>query len=48
MSKLPRILPLLAVAAGGVLAVRAVAGLEGAPEFLQGARAWAEEAAPGG
>lgn len=42
MSKLPRILPLIAVAIGGVVAVRAV-GV--APELFQGARAWAEEAA---
>ena len=43
MSKLPRILPLIAVAVGGVIAVRA-AGV--APELFQGAVAWAEEAAP--
>ena len=41
MSKLPRILPLIAVAIGGVVAVRAV-GV--APELFQGAQAWAEEA----
>lgn len=43
MSKLPRLLPLIAVAIGGVMAVRAV-GV--APELFQGAQAWAEEAAP--
>lgn len=41
--KTPRILPLLAVAIGGIIAVRAV-GV--APELFQGARAWAEEATP--
>ncbi|RZJ18116.1 MAG: hypothetical protein EON91_06730 [Brevundimonas sp.] len=41
MSKLPRILPLIAVAIGGVVAARAV-GI--APDLFQGARAWAEEA----
>ncbi len=44
MSKLPRILPLVAIAIGGVVAVRAVGA---GPEFLQGARAWAEEAVAG-
>ena len=44
MSRIPRLLPLIAIAAGGVLAVRAVSTLEGAPDFLQGAVAWAEEA----
>lgn len=39
--KLPRILPLIAIAIGGVVAVRA-AGV--APDLFQGARAWAEEA----
>jgi flagellar motility protein MotE (MotC chaperone) len=43
MSKLPRILPLAAVAIGGVLAVRAI-GV--APGLFDGAVAWAEEAAP--
>ncbi|MBU2352274.1 MAG: hypothetical protein KKG28_12495 [Alphaproteobacteria bacterium] len=43
MSKLPRILPLAAVAVGGVILVRAV-GV--APGLFEGARAWAEEAVP--
>lgn len=43
MSKIPRLLPLIAVAIGGVVAVRAV-GV--APGLFEGARAWAEEAAP--
>ncbi|MBN9481568.1 MAG: hypothetical protein J0I52_15130 [Bordetella sp.] len=44
MSKLPRLLPLIAVAIGGVVAVRA-AGV--APELFQGATAWANEAVAG-
>lgn len=41
--KIPRLLPLVAVAIGGVVAVRA-AGV--APELFEGAQAWAEEAVP--
>ncbi|MFN4041284.1 MAG: MotE family protein [Brevundimonas sp.] len=41
MSRLPRILPLIAVAIGGVVVLRAAGA---APELFQGARAWAEEA----
>ncbi len=41
MAKLPRLLPLIAVAIGGVVAVRAVGA---GPDIFQGARAWAEEA----
>jgi len=44
MSKIPRLLPLIAVAIGGVVLVRAV-GV--APGLFEGAKAWAEEAAPG-
>ena len=43
MSKIPRLLPLIAVAIGGVVMVRAV-GV--APGLFDGARAWAEEAVP--
>lgn len=43
MSKIPRLLPLIAVAIGGVVVVRAI-GV--APGLFEGARAWAEEAAP--
>lgn len=43
MSKIPRLLPLIAVAIGGVVLVRAV-GI--APGLFEGARAWAEEAVP--
>ena len=45
MARLPRLLPLIAIAIGGVVAVRAV-GV--APELFSGAKAWAEEAAPAG
>jgi flagellar motility protein MotE (MotC chaperone) len=41
MAKLPRLLPLIAVAIGGVVAVRAVGA---GPDLFQGAVAWAEEA----
>ena len=44
MSKLPRLLPLIAIAIGGVVAVRA-AGV--APDLFQGATAWAQEAVTG-
>ena len=45
MSKIPRLLPLIAIAIGGVVLVRAV-GV--APGLFEGARAWAEEAVPTG
>jgi flagellar motility protein MotE (MotC chaperone) len=45
MSKIPRLLPLIAVAIGGVVLVRAV-GV--APGLFEGAKAWAEEAVPAG
>jgi len=43
MSKLPRLLPLIAVAIGGLVVVRAVGA---APGLFDGAKAWAEEAMP--
>ncbi|WP_343787813.1 hypothetical protein, partial [Brevundimonas lenta] len=43
MRKIPRILPLVAVAIGGVVLVRAI-GV--APGLFEGAKAWAEEAVP--
>lgn len=43
MAKIPRLLPLIAVAIGGVVAVRAI-GV--APGLFDGAKAWAEEATP--
>jgi flagellar motility protein MotE (MotC chaperone) len=45
MSKIPRLLPLIAIAIGGVVVVRAV-GV--APGMFEGAKAWAEEAVPAG
>jgi flagellar motility protein MotE (MotC chaperone) len=45
MSKIPRLLPLIAVAIGGVVLVRA-AGV--APGVFEGAQAWAQEAVPAG
>lgn len=47
MSRAPRLLPLIAVAIGGVLAMKAVGAFEGAPHFLKEAKAHAETAAPG-
>jgi flagellar motility protein MotE (MotC chaperone) len=46
MSKAPRLLPILAVAVGGVLAIKAASGVGDLPNLMAGARAWAEEAAP--
>ena len=43
MARIPRLLPLIAIAIGGVVAVRAV-GV--APGLFDGAKAWAEEAVP--
>jgi flagellar motility protein MotE (MotC chaperone) len=43
----PRLLPLLAVAICGVLALKVVSGFDGAPDFLKQAAAFAEDAAPG-
>ena len=40
MSRVPRLLPIVAVAIGGVLAVKAVTG---APELISGAKAFAED-----
>lgn len=45
MSKLPRLLPLIAIAIGGVIAVRAVGA---GPDLFQGARALAETTAEAG
>ncbi len=43
MARIPRLLPLIAIAIGGVVAVRAVGA---APELFQGAKAWAEDTMP--
>jgi flagellar motility protein MotE (MotC chaperone) len=48
VKSIPRILPLVGVAMGGVLAVNALAGAKGLPELVSGARAFAEETAKGG
>jgi flagellar motility protein MotE (MotC chaperone) len=44
MKNIPRILPLVGVAMGGVMAVNALAGARGLPDLVSGARAFAEEA----
>jgi flagellar motility protein MotE (MotC chaperone) len=44
MAKIPRLLPLIAIAIGGVVAVRAVGA---GPGLFEGAKAWAEEATTG-
>lgn len=44
MARIPRLLPLIAIAIGGVVAVRAVGA---GPGLFEGARAWAEEATAG-
>jgi flagellar motility protein MotE (MotC chaperone) len=45
---MPRILPLVGVAIGGVLAVNALSGARDLPSLLSGAQAFAEEATKGG
>ena len=45
MKNIPRILPLVGVAIGGVLAVNALAGARDLPSLLSGAQAFAEDAA---
>ncbi len=45
MKNIPRILPLVGIAAAGVLAVNAMAGARSLPDLISGARAFAEEAA---
>ena len=44
MNRMPRLLPLIAVALGGVISIKALSSIEGVPQALAGARAWAEEA----
>jgi len=43
--KYPRLLPLIAVALGGVLAINALAGAEGMEDLVSGAKAFAQDAA---
>jgi flagellar motility protein MotE (MotC chaperone) len=47
VKSVPRILPLVGVAIGGVLAVNALAGARDLPSLLSGAQAFAEDAAKG-
>jgi flagellar motility protein MotE (MotC chaperone) len=42
---MPRILPLVGIAVGGVLAINALAGARDLPDLISGAKAFAEEAA---
>ena len=48
MKSVPRVLPLVGVAMGGVLAVNALSGARDLPSLLSGAQAFAEEAAKPG
>jgi flagellar motility protein MotE (MotC chaperone) len=48
MKSMPRILPLVGVAIGGVLAINALAGAQDLPSLVSGAKAFAEESAKGG
>jgi len=45
VKSMPRILPLVGIAVGGVLAINALAGARDLPNLLSGAKAFAEEAA---
>ena len=45
MKSMPRILPLVGIAVGGVLAINALAGAQSFPDLVSGAKAFAEEAA---
>jgi flagellar motility protein MotE (MotC chaperone) len=47
MKRAPRILPLVVIAAGGVLAVRLVSGAASMSDIAAGAKAWAEDMNPG-
>ncbi len=38
----PRLLPMIGIAVGGVLAIKALSGVTAAPELFQGAKAFAE------
>ena len=44
MKSMPRILPLVGIAVGGVLAINALAGARDLPSLISGAKAFAEEA----
>ena len=45
MKSMPRILPLVGIAVGGVLAINALSGARDLPDMISGAKAFAEEAA---
>jgi flagellar motility protein MotE (MotC chaperone) len=45
VKSMPRILPLVGIALGGVLAINALAGARDLPGLISGAKAWAEDAA---
>jgi flagellar motility protein MotE (MotC chaperone) len=45
VKSMPRILPLVGIAVGGVLAINALAGAGSLPDMISGAKAFAEEAA---
>ena len=45
MKNIPRILPIVGIAVGGVLAVNALAGAKSLPDMLSGAKAFAEDVA---
>jgi flagellar motility protein MotE (MotC chaperone) len=45
VKNMPRILPLVGMALGGVLAINALAGARDLPGLISGAKAWAEDAA---
>ena len=45
MKNIPRILPLIGVAVGGVLAINALSGAKSLPDLVSGAKAFAEGAA---
>jgi flagellar motility protein MotE (MotC chaperone) len=46
MSRAPRFLPILLIAVGGVLGVRALTGMQALPQMLAGAKALAQDIAP--
>lgn len=46
MSRRPRFMPILLIAVGGVLGVRALTGIAALPQMMAGAKAWAEDVAP--
>ena len=43
----PRLLPMIGIAVGGMLAIKALSGVTAAPEMFQGAKAFAEGSVPG-